>query len=69
MTQEDRVLDFLQVNETITGKEASDELAVTRLPEIIRRLKEHGHVITDEWVTGQNRFGEEVRFKKWRLAE
>lgn len=69
MTQEERVLGFLERNETITGKEASDELAVTRLPEIIRRLREHGHLIRDEWVTGPNRFGEEVRFKKWRLVQ
>lgn len=58
------VLRHLKDNKTITTYEAFTEYGATRLSAIIFELRKK-HLITDEWVERQNRYGENVRFKRY----
>ena len=68
MNTEERVLNYMQKNGSIDQMRATDDLGCTRLAEYIRRLKENGVQIADEWKTGKNRFGEHTRWKEYRIA-
>ena len=50
--------------QSITSFEAFTEYGATRLSAIIFNLRKN-HIITDEWIERTNRFGENVRFKKY----
>ncbi len=58
----------MRMNGSITTKEAFEDLGCSRLSEYIRQLKAT-YVIEDEWLRSTNRFGENVRFKKYTLSE
>lgn len=68
MNTEERVLNYMQKNGSIDQKRATDDLGCTRLAEYIRRLKKAGIAIADDWKTGENRYGEPVRWKEYRIA-
>lgn len=68
MNTEERVLNYMQQNGSITQKQANADLGCSRLAEYIRRLKKNGIPIIDEWKTGKNRFGEPTRWKEYRIA-
>ena len=65
MTQEERVLDYMQRYGGITDKEARDKLGISRLGARIYNLKKQGYDITDEWIIAKNRYGERTRFKRY----
>lgn len=64
MTLKRAVLRHLKEYKSITSFEAFTEYGVTRLSAIIFELRKT-NIITDEWIERTNRFGENVRFKKY----
>lgn len=64
MTLKQAVLRHLKEYKSITSFEAFTEYGATRLSAIIFNLRKT-HIITDEWIERTNRFGENVRFKKY----
>lgn len=69
ITQRERVLRYLQDNNSITSWEAIKEFGATRLSAIIFDLKRKGYDFNEEWVTSNNRYGEPVTFKKYILVK
>ena len=69
ITQDERVLEYMQKFGSITTLEAFRDLGITRLSAKIYDLKKQGHVIVDEMIKVKNRFGEEGYVKKYMLAE
>lgn len=69
MTQNERVLDYMQKVGPITQFEAIRDLGVYRLAIRISALKKDGNKIKKEYVTSKNRFGENVRFVRYSLEE
>ena len=68
MNTETRVLLYMEQHGSIDQQRANRDLGCSRLAEYIRRLKEAGFPIKDEWKRGENRFGEPVRWKEYRIA-
>lgn len=64
ITMKDRVLQYIKDFGSITTFEAFTELGCTRLSEYIRQLRLE-YEIDDEWVSKQNRYGENVSFKNY----
>lgn len=69
MTQCDKILFHLQTIGSITPVEALDQYGCFRLAARVADLKAEGWPITSEIVSKQNRFGETVRFAKYRLED
>lgn len=67
VTQNQRVLDYMQEFNGITQLEALRDLGVMRLASRISDLRRKGHPIVSEVVTVKNRFEEECRIKRYRL--
>ena len=69
MTQCDKILFHLQTIGSITPVEALDQYGCFRLAARVAELKDEGYQITSEIVQKKNRFGETVRFAKYRLED
>ena len=68
MNQELLVMGYLRKYGSITQKDATAELGVTRLAAIIWKLvNKRGFLILNKWEKGKNRFGMETRYKRWYL--
>lgn len=67
MNQEDIVFDYMKKNNGITSMEAY-EIGVTRLSAIIFNLRAK-HDIKDTWETTINRYGVQVRYKRYFVAK
>ena len=65
---ENRVLNYMLEFGSITTKQAFEDLGCTRLSEYIRRLRMR-MTIEDEIITGINRYGEKVFWKKYFIKE
>ena len=65
---ENRVLNYMLEFGSITTKQAFEDLGCTRLSEYIRRLRTR-MTIDDEIITGINRYGEKVFWKKYYIKE
>lgn len=65
---ENRVLNYMLEFGSITTKQAFEDLGCTRLSEYIRRLRTR-MTIDDEIITGTNRYGEKVFWKKYFIKE
>lgn len=69
MTQEERVLRHLEDKGSITSLDAFREYGITRLAVCIFRLRhDRGLNITGEYETHKNRYGEKVRFSRYKLG-
>lgn len=68
MTQKERILRHLRDFGSITSLEAIHEYGILRLGSRIYDLRKAGFNIQGETVTGKNRYGEPVHFKRYRLA-
>lgn len=66
--QEKRLLAYLEAHKCVSRYTAMAKCGIANAPEIIRRLKENGVSIGDEWKTKTNRYGEKVRYKRWFLV-
>ena len=70
MTQEDRILDYLDRHpEGLTQFEAIKDLGILRLASRISDLKRDGHKITSERVKVRNRWGEECSVSRYYFAK
>lgn len=67
MTQTERILRHMKDYGSITPDVALREYGVMRLSSRIYDLKKSGVGIVSEDVTGRNRYGEPVRFARYRL--
>ena len=65
---ENRVLNYMLEFGSITTKQAFEDLGCTRLSEYIKRLRTR-MTIEDEIITGINRYGEKVFWKKYFIKE
>ena len=63
------VLGYLMLNGSITGREAIDELGTTEVRSRISELRKAGYIITDAYEEGWNKYGDPVRYKRYRLEE
>lgn len=64
MTLREVILRHFRLYKSITSFEAFAEYGITRLSAIIFDLRKT-YIIGDEWVERTNRFGEQVRFKRY----
>lgn len=69
MTQGQRIIQYLEEKESITPMEAFSDLGITKLSTRIGELKQSGYVIGDAFIDCKNRFGEDVRCKKYWLVK
>lgn len=68
MNQELQILKFLQNHKRgITQKEAIERFGCYRLSARIADLRESGYNIVTDWETEVNRYGDKVRFGRYRL--
>lgn len=63
---EDRVLQYLKENKSITSLEAIKEFGATRLSAIIFNLRKE-HNITTQYETSKNRYGDSVSYARYIL--
>ena len=68
-TQEHMILRYLEECGSITNYEAIKELGITQCPARINGLKKRGIKIKDEWITVQNRYGDNVKVKKYYIEK
>ena len=68
MTHEERTIDYLKKNKSITSMDAIMELGNTRLSATIFNLREDGWNILTTYETGLNRFGEATRYARYILG-
>lgn len=67
MTQTQKIMQHMQKWGSITALEAVNCYGILRFGARIGELRSEGHKITDTWETGENRYGELVRYKRYRL--
>jgi hypothetical protein len=68
MTQQERILEYLQTGKTITTLNAFNELGITRLASRIYDLKESGHLINKNMITVLNRYDEKCSVAEYSLG-
>lgn len=69
MKQTERVPDYMRRFGSITTMQAFADLGVARLSARIADLKDEGFDIISETLSTKNRYGEHVRYAKYRLNE
>lgn len=69
MSQKERLLAYLEKNETITTLESVLELGITDPQHYIMELRNEGYNITDKWINGTNRVGRKIKYKRYRLEK
>ena len=71
MTQNERIINYLDEFGSITPIDAMRDLGIMRLASRIHEVKEigksQGFTITDELVKSQNRWGEPTCFKRYSI--
>lgn len=68
MTRDQRTIDYLKKNKSITSMDAIMELGNTRLSATIFNLREDGWNILTTYETGTNRFGDTTRYARYILC-
>ena len=63
-----RVMEYLSTNGSITAMEAWNEIGVYDLRTRISEIRKAGFPIIGEYEKGKNRFGEDVRFMRYRIG-
>lgn len=66
---EERVLQYLREQGSITSWRAISEFGITRLSSTIHRLRKSGYPIETEMITGKNRYGDMITYAKYSLRE
>lgn len=67
-TQRSEVLRFMQTHKGITSIQAFERFGVTRLADIIFRLRQDGYEIETEQLTTKNRYGHVVNYARYSLV-
>lgn len=68
MTQNERILAYIDRVGSITQREALNELGVARLASRVNDLRKLGHPIISERVDGRNKFGEPCHWARYRMG-
>lgn len=68
-SQNERIIDYMRKYGGITPLDAIRDLGVMRLASRISDMRRLGYSIIDEWVSVENRWGEKVKVKSYRLEE
>ena len=68
MTQKERILKYLEDFGSITQLEAIRDIGVMRLGARIWELRRNGFPIVRETEQSQNRYGQPIRYARYRLA-
>lgn len=68
MTQCERILDYIDQHGSITRAEAMSECGIANFTARISELRQRGVKLDVETVTQKNRYGESVRFNRYRRA-
>lgn len=69
MTQQKRILDYLEKQGSISPKEAFNDLGITKLATRISEMKKSGIKFEQHFEEGTNRFGDPVRYMRYRLLK
>ncbi|MDL2294034.1 helix-turn-helix domain-containing protein [Ruminococcaceae bacterium OttesenSCG-928-D13] len=69
MSQCTRVLEYMQMHGGVTSLEAFTDLGIVSLPRRICDLRQQGHHIKVERVSGRNRYGEPTHYNRYRLEK
>ena len=69
VSQKDRIINYIRQFGSITSWEAYQDLGVMQLGARIDQLQKEGYVFTTEWENKKNRYGENVSFKRYYLAD
>lgn len=67
--QKSRIINYIRQFGSITSKDAYVDLGITQLGARIDGLERDGFSFVKEWEKGKNRFGEEVTYKRYYLAD
>ena len=67
MSQESRILAYMEKNGSITAMDAMNDLGVMRLASRVHDLKDRGHEIVTVMVEGVNRYGEPTKYARYYL--
>lgn len=67
MTQNDRILQYMEDFGSISSLEAMQDLGVMRLASRISDLKKLGYRIESKTVTDKNRYGEKIHYSRYFL--
>ena len=67
-TQKERILDYIKEFGSISSWEAYSELGITQLGARLDQLKREGYMFSTEFEKGKNRYGEDVKYKRYRLV-
>lgn len=65
--QNERIIDYMRNFGGITPLDAMRDLGVMRLASRISDMRRLGYDVVDEWVSVENRWGEKVKVKSYRL--
>lgn len=68
MTQIERINQYMVDFGGITQLDAVRDLGIMRLAARIADMRAEGIIISDEWVHTKNRYGEKVKFKRYKLG-
>lgn len=68
-TQEDRVINYIKENRTITQQHATIQLSISRLAARIYTLIKRGYPIDKKIITVKNKFGEKCHVAEYYLKE
>lgn len=69
MTQCERILKYMKDHQTITPKQAMQDLGCMRLGARIWDLKHAGNLILTEREQAENRYGEMTTYARYRLVK
>ena len=67
MTQQERILTYLQTGKVLTRLNSWSELGILEAPARISELRAKGHRIDTKMIEVRNRFGDKVRVAQWSL--
>lgn len=69
LSQKDRIMIHLHDYGEITSWEAIKEYGITRLSDLIYKLRNQGWNIENEWEHTKNRYGDKVKFVRYKLVK
>ncbi len=69
MTQKQAVLKYIEDFGSVSSMEAFGDLGVTRLADVVYKLKKDGYIISSTTETTTNRYGTKVHFSRYRIEE
>ena len=69
MTQQQRIVQYMRRYGSITPMEAFLDLGITKLATRIGEISRGGKPISKQMETSVNRYGEQVRYMRYRLAD